>query len=192
MSVFFIADTHFGHENILRFCNRPFNNAAEMDACIYDNWSAVVGQNDTVYHLGDVVFRDREKVLETITRIRKLPGKKYLIPGNHDWRYPGMLSDAFAEVLPPIFETSIPIKHGSQGVVLCHYPIMSWNGLYKGTIQLYGHVHGRIPGNNRQVDVGVDNWEFSPVRMETILQHLSTLPDFINPEIGMPNGDEDA
>ena len=53
------------------------------------------------------------------------------------------------------------------------------------------HEHGRIPGNNRQLDVGVDNWGYSPVRMETILQHMSTLPDFINPEIGIPNGDED-
>jgi calcineurin-like phosphoesterase family protein len=192
MAVYFTADTHFGHEKIIRYCKRPFHSAAEMDECIYANWATHVRPTDTVYHLGDVAFGDRDEVFRTVQRLRSLPGKKYLVPGNHDRRFHGMLSDAFEEVLPPIFETTEQLRSGgTQRLVLCHYPMMGWNGLYRGAVQLYGHVHGRIPGNSMQMDVGVDVWDFAPVRLETVLKRLSALPDFINPEIGMQMEDDD-
>ena len=78
-AVYFTADTHFGHEKIIRYCKRPFHSAAEMDECIYANWATHVRPTDTVYHLGDVAFGDRDEVFRTVQRLRSLPGKKYLL-----------------------------------------------------------------------------------------------------------------
>ena len=84
MAIFFTADTHFGHEKVIGYSNRPFANAAEMDEALLANWRAVVKPNDKVYHLGDVAFGNEEKVTRIAGLIRKLPGQKFLIPGNHD------------------------------------------------------------------------------------------------------------
>lgn len=80
--IFFISDTHFGHANIIRFCNRPFGTIEEMDEALVANWNGKVGGNDTVYFLGDLFFR------ASIDRVRdilgRLKGRKHLIIGNHD------------------------------------------------------------------------------------------------------------
>ena len=83
MAVFFTADTHFPHENILQYCARPFVSAEEMDEVLCANWNAAVRPTDSVYHLGDEAFGDVESFL---LRLRGLTGKKFLIPGNHDSR----------------------------------------------------------------------------------------------------------
>lgn len=78
--IFFTADTHFGHNNVIRFCDRPFSSAAEMDEVMIRNWNARVTGGDTVYILGDMFFRstNAEEILQ------RLKGKKRLIVGNHD------------------------------------------------------------------------------------------------------------
>ncbi|MBE6440770.1 MAG: metallophosphoesterase [Desulfovibrio desulfuricans] len=184
MAIYLISDTHFGHEKILRYCRRPFQSVFEMNECMFDNWASCVRQNDTVYHLGDVAFGGMEDVVRIVKRIRTLPGKKFLIPGNHDMRHPGLLSEAFTGVLPPIFQTTAQTADGKAvRMVLCHYPMMTWNMEFSGAIQLYGHVHGRIPGNTRQMDMGVDVWDFRPARLEQVLLRMAELPEFKSPEI---------
>ena len=63
--IFFTADTHFGHNNVIRFCNRPFSSAAEMDEVMIRNWNARVTGGDTVYILGDMFFRSTNCLLYT-------------------------------------------------------------------------------------------------------------------------------
>ena len=74
MKFFVISDTHFNHENIIRYCNRPFKNATEMNEIIIKNWNEIVTNNDIVIHLGDVGL-GRSDQLEPI--IKQLNGKKY-------------------------------------------------------------------------------------------------------------------
>ena len=183
MAIFLISDIHFGHEKIIQYCDRPFDSASQMDECIFDNWAASVSPSDTVYHLGDVCFGRAEQVTRTVQRIKALPGKKYLVPGNHDTWHPEILAEAFEEVLPPIFETVLVGDSKKYRTVLSHYPLQVWNGIYRGAIQLFGHVHGRIPGNSLQMDVGVDFWGFSPVRLETVVGRLKSLPKYASPEV---------
>ena len=78
--IYFTADTHFGHYNVIRFCDRPFASAEEMDEAMIQNWNGRVTGNDTVYILGDMFFRstNAEEIL------KRLKGKKRLIVGNHD------------------------------------------------------------------------------------------------------------
>ena len=81
--VFFTSDTHFNHEAILRFCDRPFTSIQEHDKVLIDNWNSVVGPEDTVFHLGDFCFGGFPKWKE----IREqLNGHIILIVGNHDDR----------------------------------------------------------------------------------------------------------
>lgn len=184
MAIFFTSDTHFGHGNIIRYCNRPFRTSEEMDETLFANWQAVVRPQDTVYHLGDVAFGNREQVFATMERFRRLPGRKFLVPGNHDHRYPELIALGFAEVLPPL--VSVAANSGAAGgnarLVLCHYPLQTWDGVFRGARQLYGHVHGRIPANRLQCDVGVDVWGFAPARLEAVLARMGSAPEYINPE----------
>jgi len=81
MAILFTADTHFGHRNIIRHSNRPFENVHEMDEALIANWNKVIKQTDTVYHLGDIAVLRPERTREILDRLK---GKNYLICGNHE------------------------------------------------------------------------------------------------------------
>ena len=84
--IFFVADTHFGHEAMIRFENRPFKDIRDMEQKIIKNWNETVAQEDRVFVLGDFAFGDKAEV----TRLcRSLNGKKTLVLGNHDTQSPG-------------------------------------------------------------------------------------------------------
>ncbi|WP_051462848.1 hypothetical protein [Bradyrhizobium sp. URHA0013] len=72
----------------------------------------------------------------------------------------------------------------SQRVVLCHFALRSWPGIRKGALMLYGHHHGRLPGNHQSCDVGVDVFGPAPVRLNQIKAYLATLPRAVDPESG--------
>lgn len=171
MSVFFTADTHFGHAAIIRYCNRPFESVETMNQTLLETWNAVVRPTDIVYHLGDVFFRSKEEE-RTLTFVRKLHGKKYLVPGNHDQaRHLEQLTGHFT-VLPPLHEVTFRDKGESARTILCHYPLETWNGVSRGSLMLHGHVHGTLPGNRQRTDVGVDAWNWMPVNLEQILARV--------------------
>jgi calcineurin-like phosphoesterase family protein len=78
---FYISNTHFVHQNIIQYDNRPFSTADETDEALIDRWNDVVSGEDTVYVLGDFSWHREEKTLEIIN---SLSGHKVLIKGNHD------------------------------------------------------------------------------------------------------------
>ena len=80
-NIFFTSDTHFGHEAIIKFCNRPFKDAHEMDEVMINNWNNKVGPDDLIFHLGDFAFGGSE-LWNSI--LPKLNGHKVLIISNHD------------------------------------------------------------------------------------------------------------
>ena len=63
----------------------------------------------------------------------------------------------------------IEIEALGRRLVLCHYPLRSWNLMGKGALQLHGHSHGRLKPMARQVDVGVDCQDFAPVPLARLL-----------------------
>lgn len=130
MKVFCIADTHFGHENIIRYCNRPFSSTEEMDRTIIKNWNETVSNKDIVLHLGDVGLCSRERLKEIIG---KLNGKKILILGNHDHYTKKFYEECgFSEV------SKFPILYDGF-YLLSHAPLqLSETTPY---YNCYGHVH---------------------------------------------------
>ena len=79
--IYYTADLHLGHENVIRHCGRPFSNADEMDAALICNWNSKVHRNDTVYIVGDFFFRAKRPAGDYL---RELKGRKHLLIGNHD------------------------------------------------------------------------------------------------------------
>lgn len=176
MTTYFTADTHLGHANIIKYCNRPFDNTRDMDAAIYCNWSAVVRPDDTIYHLGDVAWGNEDAVAKIAQRIKYLPGKKYLVPGNHDYHLE-ILADAFAEVLPTLCEVGVQARSGHARAVLCHYPLAAWNKSHHASLHFHGHMHGRIRTDSQRADVGVDVWNYNPVSLEELQRAMKHAPE---------------
>ena len=146
--IFFTADQHFGHKNIIKYCNRPFSSVEEMNKVMIDRWNEVVGKDDTIYVLGDFIWT--KKLQNEI--LTALKGNIIIIPGNHDYK-----------VLSSIKQ----INWNQQRIILCHYPLMSWAGSYHGSWHLHGHTHCKIDypiiTNERLAfDVGVDGNNFYP------------------------------
>ena len=129
---YFISDLHFGHNNIIRFDQRPFFDVKEMDKTIIKNWNSVVTSEDTVYILGDVSWYGEK---ETGEILKQLNGTLFLIKGNHDHINP-TLRKKFKEIVD-----YKEITVDNKKVILSHYPIMFYNGQYNNSIHLYGHVH---------------------------------------------------
>lgn len=158
--IFFTADTHFGHKNIIRYEKRPYNSVEQMDRALITNWNNVVGPRDRVYVLGDFAFRGGKDI------IWKLNGKKFLVKGNHDREV-----DGFEWVKDYCY-----LKSNYGHFALFHYPIVSWEGKSHGSIHLHGHTHSRTPNNIQAGDkiynVGVDTNNYRPVSIDEILDKL--------------------
>lgn len=129
---YYIADTHFGHFNIIRYDNRPFDSVEEMDAALIERWNNVVTNKDIVYILGDIGWYKEEEMIQILNILN---GHKVLVKGNHDGVSP-RLARCFDKVCD-----YLEIRDGEERVILSHYPIPFWNGQFKDTVHLYGHVH---------------------------------------------------
>ena len=169
---FFTSDTHFNHANIIRFCNRPFIDVAQMNETLIANWNKVVGEDDTVFHLGDFCLGGAAEWTQVLNRLN---GKIYLIMGNHDLKN---IRQGFIQRFEHV-SMQMHIEIGKQTIYLCHYPFLCFEGGYKEVWQLFGHVHTRKnnTGNDAerlqylyptQYDVGVDNNGFTPVSFEQV------------------------
>lgn len=152
--IWFVSDEHYGHTNIIKFCNRPFKDADEMREVLIKRHNSVVAPNDEVYHLGDVSFgKDVEQY------ISKLNGSHHLILGNHDHS----CYRKFKKLEPYISvqDTRVVNWEGFK-FFLSHYSHRVWPNSHRGTFHLYGHSHGTLPGFGRSMDVGVDTNNFYP------------------------------
>ncbi len=132
-----------------------------MDAAMAARWNAAVRPVDTVWHLGDVA-RSRDPAA-VAALLAGLNGTKHLVAGNNDG--PATLAaPGWASV-----SSYVEIDVDGHALVLCHYPFRTWNGSGRGAVDLHGHSHGRLSRMTRQVDVGVDVWDFTPVTLATLL-----------------------
>ena len=166
--IYYTADLHFGHENIISFSGRPFGSIEEMDKALIENWRAVVQPNDDIYVLGDLIFRSRDPA----KYLKQLTGKIHLIKGNHDTFLKNKpLERYFASI-----DDMLTISDEGRRVFMCHYPLAEWPGYYRNAIHLFGHIH-----NNRNkaceimeslpncYNVGVDCIGFTPLTLTQII-----------------------
>lgn len=182
VNIWFTSDLHFGHKNIIKFCNRPWETTEEMDEALIANWNSVVGEKDIVFDLGDFAFATNGRWKELIQRLN---GKHYLILGNHDiTRWPG---DKTMELFDRV-EQQMIIYIDNRCIYLNHYPYLCYGGSWKNperaVWQLYGHVH-TCPNSSGaddermiykfpyQYDVGVDNNNYMPVSWNQVKEYIN-------------------
>src|SRR6185503_2555547 len=82
--IWFISDTHFNHNNIIKYSNRPFFSVQEMNETMISNWNNCVAPGETIFHLGDFMCGKRGDVEGIKNLVSRLNGTKVLILGNHD------------------------------------------------------------------------------------------------------------
>lgn len=192
MTNFFTGCTHFGHANIIRLADRPFETVEHMNTELIRRWNEKVRPEDTVYHLGDVAWGSQVENF-----FLELNGSIIFITGNHD--DPDEMENLERDYPDNTFVTNYhELKIDSQRLVLFHYPIDDWNGRWRGAIHLHCHTHSKtlrnphLPyvnssdlefgektelGRNYPVDltcnrfcVGVDSTDFAPISFEEIMK----------------------
>lgn len=184
MNIFHTADPHLGHVKIIGYCNRPFANVDEMNAALVRNWNETVGPRDMVFVHGDVALATKNLVY-----IKDLNGIKVLIAGNHDTCWMGRRGwwEAVDLYLAAGFDTVVPegvVREWHLGaelaVDLSHLPYVGdstdtarhadQRPTDEGRVLLCGHVHTAWKTSGRQINVGVDVWDYRPVSEYELLE----------------------
>ena len=170
--IYFTADTHFCPNSVVGSCGQPFAGVEEMNRALVDNWNSLVTDRDDIYIPGDFMYKGKGR--GTNNFLSKLKGRKYLIKGNHE-KYltdPKFKPEAFKWI-----HNYYVLKHEGVKIVPFHYPLLSWDGSYRGSIHVYGHVHNRRINypeyeeklrllGPKAVNAGVDVNGFYPVSIE--------------------------
>lgn len=163
--IYFTADGHLDHANIIRYTKRPFSSCGEMSAVLMSNIAETVEKPDTLYVLGDLAFDSRvfDAALASLSALCEV----VVLQGNHDPknRY---------------YDLAKSFKHNKRRYYLCHYPWQQWR---PNTVMLHGHCHGNrlvMPKDGRlrmRYDVGVDSeWEgrkYFPVSIEQVERRIA-------------------
>jgi calcineurin-like phosphoesterase family protein len=180
--IWFTADTHFYHKNIIKYCNRPFKTLEEMHETLIANWNSLVKPEDIIFVLGDFCFGSGKKVKELTAQLN---GEKFLILGNHDSVKVGRKDSGFIDIMK-----SCPIAykpydaHPGWLANMDHYP---WHdnrnelgsGFNAGKWLLHGHVHNLWKVCGGQINVGVDVWNYKPVHINLISNIISPNDEII-------------
>lgn len=189
-NIFFTSDLHFGHRNVINFCNRPYADIKEMSEKLIANWNAVVTNNDIVFVLGDTFWFNDSRTIKKV--LERLNGKEiYILPGNHcDF-------DAYHRVDDPrihlcqdivcLWLTSADFERRhwhrkTMEIWMQHYPMSTWPHRENGAFHFFGHIHsqeGKTEGVDQdltlhwnQADVGCDYWNWKPVLFEDLLTFM--------------------
>lgn len=189
--IYFTADLHFGHNNILKLCNRPFKSIDEMDETLINNWNNKVKNNDTVYILGDLIWER----CDPLKYLDKLHGKKVLIMGNHDKKwilnlykklnlnkdvdFKKLIELGYFQNISSYYEDSFY----NHTITFCHYPMIEWKSSRKlGSKKLGFLIHGHIHNNYKDeykflfrsfntLNAGVDINNYSPVNFDELIKN---------------------
>lgn len=180
--IWFTSDTHFGHRNIIRYCDRPFADAETMDRALVERWNAAVGDDDLIYHLGDFTLRGRGFARRVLAQLR---GRIRVLgyPWHHDRNWlpkPGRAGDLASasghpiEIAPPLVVRDFVVAGEARAITLCHYPLGEWDRKHHGAWHLHGHSHGTYRAEGAILDVGVDCHDYAPVALESLPELLAT------------------
>ena len=167
--VYFTADLHLGHKNILTLSNRKFSSIEEHDDFLINSINEAVNTSDHLYILGDLGFHT--DYIGLVTYISRINCRNiHIIKGNHDsirnlerLRHDGLIAEV---------KEMKTVQNGRHHVFCCHYPMREWPGFYRGHYHAYGHVHNTLPVYERTMDVGVDSIGFVPIEFNDLIEKI--------------------
>lgn len=179
-NIYFTADLHLGHANIMKYCNRPYITLNQMDADIINSLNEIASGNSVLFLIGDIMFKFiSDDAKNAFKRALMQFSTVYCLRGNHDHNQSIKYLKSINSVQflnDSIVEVSIEDDEMEQDarIILCHYPLLSWNASYHGSWHLFGHVHGVLqhPSFNA-LDVGVDCHEYKPVSYSQVKEIIT-------------------
>lgn len=184
--IWFTSDLHFFHDRVLEFHSKrkeifgkDIQSAKEAMITL---WNSRVSKNDTVYILGDLAFGGVEDKRKLFIRLN---GNKVLILGNHD-KVPNKLKSYFnhiTQIKNLKFKKSVyNFLHRDLEIIMCHFPMLTWEHKEKGSIMVHGHCHGKVDKINEdskdlRVDVGIDGKlaNYDLVSLEKLANYINAV-----------------
>ena len=207
MRIFFTSDLHFGHENVLKFDERPFETVEEMDEELIRRWNNKVDKGDLVYVLGDLIWKTANN--EALSILKRLNGQIILIKGNHDRFIKNATAKNALAGLKDYDDICVALADGTtRRCILSHYFMPFYNGHRQNAIHLHGHSHNTeehylelgiiqaIKKNGYEpkvYNVGCMLWNYEPVTLEEILNsknEIEQLEEFEKEQKEQNNGEE--
>lgn len=176
MSIWFTADTHFGHERTLELSKRPFETIEEMDNTLIENWNRVVGKNDLVWHLGDFGNYEVSNVLN---------GKINLLYGNYERKDIADNKITLSQLRNDYNFSSVLTKNmfdcrlGDLEISIVHEP----SHMNSNNFNLFGHIHKLQMVKRDGLNVGVDCHNYTPIDNETVLFYKNAIENFYDEEV---------
>ena len=191
-NIWVTSDSHFSHKNLCRGVSswkdesgnvpikrtRDFRDINHMNDTIINNINNCVYQDDVLLHIGDWSFGGFENIKKFRDQITC--SNIHLICGNHDLHIKNN-KEGIQNIFSSVSELN-EIIYDNTLIILCHYPISSWEDLRKGAIMLFGHLHSstadRFPGEGKIMDVGIDGHpEFRPYHINEIISLMKNRPN---------------
>lgn len=168
-NIYFTADLHFGHKNILTLSNRRFSSIKEHDDFIIKCINDTVTVADHLYILGDLGFH--KDYVGLVTCLSQINCRNiHIIKGNHDNRQ-NMKRLCVDGLIVEVKEMKV-VQKGQHRIFCCHYPMREWPGFYRGDYHAYGHVHATLPFFERSMDVGIDSIGYKPVEFDELIKRI--------------------
>jgi calcineurin-like phosphoesterase family protein len=172
--LWFTADTHFYHENIIKYCNRPFKNVEEMNKVLIDNWNKVVKSGDDIIIAGDFIHSGNLELIHSL--MDRLNGDKWLCYGNHDYQNK-LERDEICRRFNYHCWDSMDFHIEDNKFHINHYPCEFWT---RGAIHLHGHVHSGPKSISSEVcikksmryDIGIDNNNYKPISYYEVIKKI--------------------
>ena len=178
--IYLTSDLHFCHDKDFIYEPRGFKSVQAMNEGIIKNFNEVMDWTDTLYILGDCFLYDNE---EGMRLMRRLPGKKIIIWGNHDTTERKKLLNAEEQFL--CLGYGEMLKYNGYHFFLSHYPTVTTNNdtdkpLKRRVINLCGHVHTQNKFNDIRNNLGLcyhvelDAHDNKPVLIDDIIEDIKT------------------
>jgi calcineurin-like phosphoesterase family protein len=188
----FTSDHHFGHHNIIEYCNRPYKNTDDMNVDMIGRWNATVAPEDIVHYVGDFSLSK-----SFISIAKDLNGKIILYPGNHDKCFAPKSAEALARLTNEYLAAGFSgVNYDTNGraprvfigsgltALICHFPYTgdsrdrerytSFRPKDQGEWLIHGHVHDTWRQRGRMINVGADAWAGVPVSIDTIADMMTS------------------
>lgn len=179
--VFFTSDNHFGHANIIKHCERPYENVTVMDLSMIQRWNSAVRSGDIIYHLGDFTLEGPEVARGLFERLNgNIRILSYTWHHDRHWLKelvndpPTSQTGEKVEFLPPMVVMRTTYNATMVPTTLCHYPLHSWEQQHRGAWMLYGHSHKKLDLGKGALHVGVDTNSFRPVSINIVKSRLGS------------------
>jgi len=178
---FITADEHYGHRNIIKYCNRPFANVDEMRETIIERHNKKVpnSSNYLTIHVGDM-FWNTLALGEALDILGRLNGRHAFVFGNHDDLIEKYLTDFGYQFDWMVGENKASgcrlLHYDKHEITLCHYAMTVWSKSHKGSWMLFGHSHGELKTPGKSFDIGVDSHNFEPWSLEEIAVEMEKHP----------------